>query len=233
MSSNGTTAAPPRRIASSSRWDHGPHFSPDGKRIAFGSTRGGTMPDIWIADADGANPTRLTYFDRTVAGTPRWSPDGQWIAFDASVRGNWDIFIVRAMGGTPTPLTSDPANMPSPAGRETDAGSISRQLAPDRGRCGRCPRAADPPVIDHEGRRVWRLRVGGRHIPLLQQGRHRGRCLARAGRGRPRGARPSRPTRLRVYALLGARRERPLLPEQHEPAATVGAVPQLLHPDDH
>jgi Tol biopolymer transport system component/DNA-binding winged helix-turn-helix (wHTH) protein len=101
--------APPRRIASSSRWEHDPHFSPDGKRIAFSSARGSTMPDIWIADADGANPTRLTYFDRYPVGTPRWAPDGQWIAFDASARGNWDIFIVRAMGGTPTPLTSDPA----------------------------------------------------------------------------------------------------------------------------
>jgi dipeptidyl aminopeptidase/acylaminoacyl peptidase len=44
-----------------------------------------------------------------VSGTPRWSPDGQSIAFDSSGDGGFDIFVVRATGGTPRRLTTDPA----------------------------------------------------------------------------------------------------------------------------
>ena len=43
----GRKAAPPVRLLSSTRWDFGPRYSPDGRRIAFQSDRGGDY-DIWI-----------------------------------------------------------------------------------------------------------------------------------------------------------------------------------------
>jgi TolB protein len=48
-------------------------------KIAFASTRGGNK-EIWVMDYDGANQRRLTNL-RSIALTPRWSPDGSRVAF--------------------------------------------------------------------------------------------------------------------------------------------------------
>jgi len=36
---------------------------------------------------------------------PRWSPDGNWIAFSSNREGNYDIFLIPAKGGEARPLT--------------------------------------------------------------------------------------------------------------------------------
>lgn len=60
--------------------------------------------DIWIVDGDGSNPHRLT---NNIARdfSPRFSPDGKWIAFTSARTGNNDVFIVSAAGGEPKQLT--------------------------------------------------------------------------------------------------------------------------------
>jgi Tol biopolymer transport system component len=55
--------------------------SPDGRQIVFQSGRT-TRPEIWKSDADGSHLLQMTSFERGFSGTPRWSPDGKWIAFD-------------------------------------------------------------------------------------------------------------------------------------------------------
>jgi Tol biopolymer transport system component len=97
-----------RLIIASSRADLAPDISPDGRSIAFLSTRGGGQ-DIWIASADGLHPRRLTSL--SVTSGPRWSRDGRSIAFGAQAPGmvRPEIWIVDAGGGTPTRLTNDPA----------------------------------------------------------------------------------------------------------------------------
>jgi serine/threonine protein kinase/Tol biopolymer transport system component len=99
---------PARPIIASSRADGAPHISPDGLSIAFVSTRGGAG-DIWVASADGSNPRRVTFLP--VTSGPRWSPDGQWLAFAALAPGlvRPDIWIVDANGGTPRQVTSEPS----------------------------------------------------------------------------------------------------------------------------
>ena len=57
----------------------GPTVSPDGKRIAFASDRGGFDGRVFVMDANGdhlhpVSPPALA------AGDPSWSPDGRWIA---------------------------------------------------------------------------------------------------------------------------------------------------------
>jgi Tol biopolymer transport system component len=44
---------------------------------------------------------------------PRWSPDGQWILFAATPRGNTDLFVIRADGTDLRQLTFGPANSSS------------------------------------------------------------------------------------------------------------------------
>ena len=50
---------------------------------------------------------RLTSFVDVNAGSPYWSPDGRWIAFDAYADGNADIYVISADGGSPRPLTTE------------------------------------------------------------------------------------------------------------------------------
>jgi Tol biopolymer transport system component len=102
------------KLVASSRWDIDGVYSPDGKRIAFGSDRSGTF-EIWTCNSDGTNQLQLTSLAGADAGTPAWSPDGKSIAFDARIAGHGDIFVISADGGSPRRLTTEPFenNVPS------------------------------------------------------------------------------------------------------------------------
>jgi len=113
-SSAGGRQNSPTKLISSTRQDHSPQCSPDGKKIVFVSDRTGS-DEIWVCESDGAHPAQLTFFDGPTTGTPRWSPDGQQIVFDARPAGNADIYVISAEGGKPRPLTLEPSHevMPS------------------------------------------------------------------------------------------------------------------------
>jgi dipeptidyl aminopeptidase/acylaminoacyl peptidase len=76
-----------KQITNGDDWnDLDPHWSPDGKRIAFVSNRTGKEfdfdhnSDVWTIPASGGALTKVSDHagpDRS----PRWSPDGKWIAF--------------------------------------------------------------------------------------------------------------------------------------------------------
>ena len=101
--------ASPLRVTNSTLPDHGPTLSPDGARIAFCSERTG-VEEIWACDANGLHPVQLTFLGKGFGATsPSWSPDGVWIAFDAIVQGNRDIYLVPAKGGKVRRLTDHPA----------------------------------------------------------------------------------------------------------------------------
>ena len=95
------------QFIASTRHDHSPHFSPDGSKIVFLSERSGTQ-QVWVADADGMNPVQVTSsLEEMDPGSPRWSPDGRWIAFDLSEEGRTvHIHVVSAAGGAPRQLTT-------------------------------------------------------------------------------------------------------------------------------
>ena len=99
-------------VLTSSLIDTAAQYSPDGRRIAFSSGRGGDGVAIWVANADGKAQSQITRIASPKCGTPRWSPDGQWIAFDASGKagGGWDIWIVQASGGSARQLTHGPGD---------------------------------------------------------------------------------------------------------------------------
>lgn len=93
-------------VPSTSETDQGPgpQISPDGKKLAFMSDRSGTM-EIWISDRDGSNAIQLTAVGS--AGTPRWSPDSQSIAFDAADKSGTKVYKIKLGTSAPQLLTAD------------------------------------------------------------------------------------------------------------------------------
>lgn len=108
MALDGAKEEQASRLIASSRLEGHPRYSPDGRRIAFDSSRSGS-DEIWVSQADGSHAVQLTAL-RAWAGSPRWSPDGQEIAFDGNASGNWDIYVINSQGGQPTRLTTSEAN---------------------------------------------------------------------------------------------------------------------------
>ena len=62
------------------------------------------LGDIWVVNEDGKNAERLTD-NKARDVLPRFSPDGAWIAFSSNRAGNYDVYVMPALGGTPRQLT--------------------------------------------------------------------------------------------------------------------------------
>jgi Tol biopolymer transport system component/DNA-binding winged helix-turn-helix (wHTH) protein len=104
--------------------DYQPQFSPDGRRIAFVTTRSGEFPEIWVAAADGSSARQLTRGSERWQDSPHWSPDGRQIAFDAQDEGrHFHVWIIDAEGGRPRQLTNGDGNQNCPTW-STDGGAI-------------------------------------------------------------------------------------------------------------
>jgi len=99
----------PTRLISSTRYELGPQYSPNGERIVFNSSRTGPL-EVWVCDREGGNAYQLTYFNGPATGSPRWSPDGKRIAFDSRPGGNADVYTVASQGGSPTRMTTEPSD---------------------------------------------------------------------------------------------------------------------------
>ena len=73
--------------------DEQPRWSPDGRRVAFKSDRGGSY-NIYVMDADGGNVRRLT--DHAgIDHDPAWLPDGESLVFTSDRdrgRNRWDLY---------------------------------------------------------------------------------------------------------------------------------------------
>jgi TolB protein len=83
-----------------------PAWSPDGKRLAFTSTRPGNQ-EIMLAEADGSQVRAITSHSGTDAH-PCWSPDGRQIAFATDRWGGLEIAVIEADGSQIRRLTTSP-----------------------------------------------------------------------------------------------------------------------------
>ncbi len=116
-----------RRITSSPAVEKDPHFSPDGKWIAFTGEYGGN-DDVYVAAVDGGEPKRLTWHPSPddVRG---WTPDGTAVVFVSTRTGVPDaepkLWTVPVTGGLPQPMVVPRAQAGAVS---ADGGSVAYQL---------------------------------------------------------------------------------------------------------
>ncbi|MDI3340402.1 MAG: S9 family peptidase [Sphaerobacter sp.] len=89
-------------------------ISPDGRQVAFTQTildrdKNDYRSSIYIVPAEGGTPRRFTAADAKDT-FPRWSPDGQRLAFLSNRSGTSQIWTISLAGGEATQLT----NLPEP-----------------------------------------------------------------------------------------------------------------------
>ena len=88
----------------------GTEISPDGKWVAYTVSHGDFKQDafvtqIWLANTDTGKSIQLTRGERS-STAPRWSPDGQWLAFLSNrVEDKNQIFLINPSGGESRQLT--------------------------------------------------------------------------------------------------------------------------------
>jgi len=88
----------------------GTQISPDGKSVAYTVTYGDFKQDafitqIWLANSDTGKSLQLTRSDKS-STNPRWSPDGQWLAFLSNrVEDKNQVFVINPSGGEAQQLT--------------------------------------------------------------------------------------------------------------------------------
>ncbi|MFM6931597.1 MAG: amidohydrolase, partial [Novosphingobium sp.] len=102
----------PTRIAEGLAYETQPRFSPDGKRIAFTSDRGGG-DNIWIMNADGSDKRQLTTENFRLLNQPSWSPDGQYIVAKKHFTtqrslGTGEVWMYHVSGGAGVQLVKRP-----------------------------------------------------------------------------------------------------------------------------
>ena len=100
------------RLTEANALDQMPAWSPDGKKIAFLSSRDGN-PEIYVMNSDGSMQTRLTNHPALDA-RPSWSWETGWILFTSardfelpSAAPKFEIYKMKADGSSLTRLTNN------------------------------------------------------------------------------------------------------------------------------
>ena len=146
-------------LISSTRTQLVPAYSADGAHIAFESTRSG-VPEIWLADADGGNPIKLTSFNGPLTGAPSWCDDGRRIAFDSRASGASAIYVLDIFEGRARRIETSQANLSLPVWSQD-----CRWIIASNGRTElfRVP-ASGGTAVPFTGKRAYRAVVAGSRV---------------------------------------------------------------------
>jgi eukaryotic-like serine/threonine-protein kinase len=102
----------PSLLAGTANENFAPSWSPDGQHLAFQSTQGSPLSDIWVINLDGTGLARVVSTNNAYwSRAPTWSPDGKWLAFVSSQAGSsgddlGEIFVVSLTTGQVIQITN-------------------------------------------------------------------------------------------------------------------------------
>ena len=118
-----------RLLTAGDEFDSCPRFSPDGRQLAFASTRAGNF-DVYVSDAAGQNAYPVTSHPG-LDQHPDWSPDGRQLAYVSLRNGNFDVYLLKRIAPATTPTaTTSPAETGEP--RESDPQAVRLTDHPER-----------------------------------------------------------------------------------------------------
>jgi TolB protein len=113
-----------RTLVAGGRFSGNASFSPNGRRVAFDSDRGGYVSSVWVVRSSGGRPVRLTK-PNFEAFWPSWSPDGRHLLLSNNCcRPRSDVFRMRPDGSQLRRLTNVPGG----------GGAAFASYSPDGGR---------------------------------------------------------------------------------------------------
>src|SRR5215813_4586486 len=89
-----------------------PRVSPDGKKMVYtvneavmAADKSEYVTQIWLADLASKQNIQLTFGEKS-SSNPKWSPDGNWIAFTSNRKDNRsNLYLLSTSGGEAEPLT--------------------------------------------------------------------------------------------------------------------------------
>ncbi len=113
-----------------------PQVSPDGRWIAYVQGKvdfeaNKVVKHIWLMSADGSSPKQLTHGEGSDS-LPRWSPNGESIAFISTRGGKSQVWIIPVHGGEAHQVTSLSTEADGVTwARQSDALLFTSQVYPD------------------------------------------------------------------------------------------------------
>ena len=104
-----------RRVTFNRQPDYAPAWSPDGQKLVFARRPPRIAPgadlgpaDLWILELRSGAERPLTSTPAAEEGHPQWSPDGDRIAFESDISGDFEIYTIRPDGHDGRRLTRNP-----------------------------------------------------------------------------------------------------------------------------
>jgi Tol biopolymer transport system component len=98
-----------QHTATDEGYDAEPTLSPDGRWMAFTSTRHDKATDLYLQKTGGQAVTQLTS-DTADDAFPTFSPDATKIAFSSNRNGSWDLYTMTPGGKNIVQVTSGPSH---------------------------------------------------------------------------------------------------------------------------
>ena len=83
----------PQQVPATGTTQNAESSSPDGTTIAYTAAAPGVPPSIMVAHLDGSHESQLIDKEKAPEGSPKFSPDGRWLAYCSNESGRPQVYV--------------------------------------------------------------------------------------------------------------------------------------------